>query len=76
VLHDVKPAVPPANELERAYTTLIRAAGTTCQRIVQILPPVDSGGEAEVLFLGDGDSPLTAYISDHKGALPLIASGW
>lgn len=71
-------AVPkPASELEQAYTSLIRQAGPGgCTRVVRILPPCDSDGEAEVLYLDGDGAPMTAYITDDKDAAPLIAVGW
>jgi hypothetical protein len=73
-----RPAVPrpPASELEQAYVGLIRAAGTGCTRVVLIMPPRDSDGEAEVLYLDAEGQPMTAYITDREGATPLICSGW
>jgi hypothetical protein len=66
----------PASELEREYAVLIRQTGTGCQRVVLIMPPRDTDGEAEVLYLDSEKQPMTAYITDREGAPPLICSGW
>ena len=62
----------------------IRDAGYYAKEIVRILPPRDTGHDAEVLFIGRPRSkgvsePLTAYVADRPdGDRPpaLIAAGW
>lgn len=45
----------------------------------RILPPLDTGGKVEVLFMAGKEEPecWTAYFEDVEDpAVPLLASGW
>lgn len=71
-----RPAVPAPSALDADCASLIRKAGGTCKRVVRVLPPRDSGGEAEVLYLDADGTPATAYIQDSAGSPTLLAVGW
>lgn len=64
-------------DLAPLYAGMIRQAGASVDRVVRVLPPLDTGGETEVLFLTSDKVPLTAHIADAQGAGGvLISSGW
>lgn len=64
-------------DMLRQYKVLLRRNEQTVNRIVRVLPPVDTGGHAEVLYL-DGDMlPASAFVVDSKDSPPpLIFDGW
>ncbi len=61
----------------------LRAAGITVHEIERVFPPYDTGGEAEVWFVGRTPGQKgcatrqTAYLRDSKDAESVtVADGW
>lgn len=72
---DTVPYTP--GDLTTHYAARLRQQKQPVKRVVKVLPPVEVGGEVEVLFLGGDGEPLTAYFRDRQdtdGAL--ICAGW
>lgn len=70
--------------LEKALSKRLTEAGHSVKRVHRVFPPRDTGGEAEILFIGRakdvksfrGPEPLTAYLVDDEDAEPIVATGW
>lgn len=62
-------------------TKALREAGVTVVRIERVFPPLDTGGEVEVWFVGHekgerASRHLTACLIDCEGAEPTVVEGW
>lgn len=62
-------------------TKALREAGVTVNRVERIFPPLDTGGEVEVWFVGHekgekASRQLTAYVIDCEGAEVVVSEGW
>ena len=68
----------------QAARAALRAAGITVHEIEHIFPPLDTGGEIEVWFIGRSPGQkgcatrLTAYLRDSEDAesTVTVADGW
>ncbi len=65
----------------QAARKAFRAAGITVHEIKHIFPPLDTGGEVEVWFVGRTRGQRyatrqTAYLRDSEDAEPTVAAGW
>ncbi len=65
----------------QAALRALRAVGVTVHEIEHIFPPLDTGGEVEIWFVGRTRGQRyatrqTAYLRVSEGAEPTVAAGW
>lgn len=68
--------------LDEQVTNRLWGAGYAVKRIVRILPPLDTGCPAEVLFLGrdrrvaETARPYRASLPESRGEKVTVTAGW